>query len=271
MLDLLTRLCALFRCFAYCSGSLLIACPTVMEDPSDLDAGANDKMDAGPSDEFDGGAGPDSGKTDAGATATGFGSISGECGIIDATVLGNSEPRLLQNAIDFADDPYDPADYDLLTAGGQEIIDDGNAGGSSLYSEVFAYEVLSRCEGAALLKTETEVVYNDPQGKITDLLIELDGVKLGVSVTRAVGFPREDPYTVEDATNILEDKLQGVLDSTANVATQDQWQRQILHVIAYAAQHAESLQMAFTQIDSSLKSDTIIWVTVSDGDDAFLY
>ena len=71
----------------------------------------------------------------------------------------------MQNTIDFGDNPYDTSDYALLTAGGQEIIDDGNAGGSSLYSEVFAYEVLSRCEGAMLLKTETEVIYDDPKEK----------------------------------------------------------------------------------------------------------
>jgi len=121
------------------------------------------------------------------------------------------------------------------------------------------------------LKTETEVIYEDSQGKITDLLVEIHGKKIGVSVTRAVGFPRDDPYTIEDATRILEQKLQGVLDSTTNVSDEDLWEKQILHIIAYGTEHAQSLQAAFPDLNDTLKSNTIIWVTVTDGDDDFLY
>lgn len=38
-------------------------------------------------------------------------------------------------------------------------------------------------EEATLLKTETEVLYPDPAGKITDLLVEIDEQGVGVSVT----------------------------------------------------------------------------------------
>ena len=167
-------------------------------------------------------------------------------------------------------DPYDDADLARLTAGGREIIADGNAGGSSIMSEVFAFEVLARCELATLVKTETEVVY-DTQGKITDLLVEIDGQKVGVSVTRAVGFPFDDPYTVEKATAILEKKLADIQVSTANVSDGDRWVKQILHIIAYADAHVTSIETAWNALDSGLRGDTIILVTVSDGDDAFIY
>lgn len=240
--------------------------------------------DAGPADAHtvpaDGGI-PDHHSPDAGGTndvATddagdprGFGAISGPCGVLDDMLLSGA-PYFVANAIDFGTDPYDEADYPLLTAGGQEIIDDGNAGGSSIYSEVFAYEVLHRCDGATLLKTETEIVYTNPQGKITDLLVQFDqGLKIGVSVTRAIAWPFEDPYTVPQAQELLEDKLQGVTDSSANVSDQDRWHKQILHVIAYGPGHADAMEQAFAQVDATLKTDTIVYVTVSDGDDAFLY
>ena len=73
---------------------------------------------------------------------------------------------------------------------------------------------MRRC---GLLKTETEIVYTDISGKKTDLLVTIGGIKWGVSVTRAVGFPRDDPYTVERAGQLLEQKLSGVIASTANV------------------------------------------------------
>ena len=206
-----------------------------------------------------------------GVPSEGFGVISGACGLIDNALREQIEPTMIQNAIDFLDDPYDELDYELLSDGGREIVSDGNAGGSSLYSEVFAFEVLARCEGAVLLKTETEILYQDPQGKMTDLLVSLDGVQVGVSVTRAVGFPREDPYTVEQAQGLLEQKLDGILASSANVTEVDGWDKQILHIIAYAPEHAESLGAAFELVDPVLQGNTIVYITVSNGDDFFLY
>ena len=113
-------------------------------------------------------------------------------------------PWLIANRLDFGLNPYDDEDLEFLTDGGQEVVSDGNAGGSSLLSEVFAFEVLSRCEDAILLKTETEIVYNDVSGKKTDLVVTIGGIKWGVSVTRAVGYPRDAPYTVERAADLLE-------------------------------------------------------------------
>jgi hypothetical protein len=200
-----------------------------------------------------------------------FGTQSGPCGVLTEQVLEGAEPFFLRNQIDFGDDPYDEADFCRIAAGSREVITDENAGGSSLLSEAFAFELLHRCEGAVLLKTETEIVYRNSMGKLTDILVALDGRKIGVSVTRAVGFPRDEPYTVERAQQLLERKLQGVLDSTANVAPEDEWVKQILYVIAYSPMHADSMEEAWGQIDSTLQADTIVIVTVSDGDDEWLY
>ena len=219
---------------------------------------------------------PDGGTPDAGdvgldAAGGPLGTLSGSCGEIDAVEINDPGPFFFRNTIDFGADGYDdPEDLDRLSMGGQEIIGDGNAGGSSLLSEVFAYEVLYRCEGAALLKTETEVDYT-MEGKITDLLVELDGTRLGVSVTRAVAFPRDTAYPVSQAQELLEGKLADILESTENVAPGDAWPKQILHVVADEVRHAEALETAWGQIDASIRADTIVVVTISEGEDAFLY
>lgn len=200
----------------------------------------------------------------------GFGTITGSCGVIDAQLL-SPDPSVIVNAIDFGADPWDnPADLGLLTSGGQEMVADGNAGGSSLESEIFSLEVLIRCEGATLVKTETEVVYDVP-GSITDILVEIDGMKVGVSVTRAVGFPRDAAYTEGTASALLTRKLTDIQESTANVSAGDRWVKQILHVIAYADQHVAAMQAAYEALEPSVKADTILWVTRSDGDDEFIY
>jgi hypothetical protein len=200
----------------------------------------------------------------------GFGDIRGMCDVLNAAALDGDAPLLVQNRIDFTDRPYTDDDLAALTAGGREIYLDGNAGGSSIYSEMFAFEVLHRCELAELLATETEIHY-DIAGPITDFLVLIDDRKIGVSVTRAFIFPPTEPYTPTEAQALLEEKLADVLESTANVSAADAWVKQILHVVAYADMHAESIVAAYNAIDPALRSDTIIWVTISDGDDAFLY
>lgn len=222
-----------------------------------------------------GGAGGSSGSGGSGGSGgggglplPGFGSITGECGPIDASELNSGMPFVFRNAIDFGSTPFD---YALLSEGGKKVWDDGNLGGSSLESEVISYEVLYRCELAALLKTEAEVIYQDPAGKKTDLLVDLDALQVGVSVTRAVGFPQDGPYTVQDATTILTKKLGDIPLSTANVSAGDAWVKQILHVIAYGPAHADALEQAYAQLDPSLTGDTILLITVTDGDDLFIY
>jgi hypothetical protein len=178
---------------------------------------------------------------------------------------------LFINSIDFGADSYDESDFDLLSMGGQKVLLDENAGGSSTYSEVFSFEVLHRCELAALLKTEMEIIYEPPEGKITDLLVTIESRKIGVSVTRAVGFPKDEPYTVEQAKTLLDKKLGGIQDSSSHVASEDQWVKQVLHILAYADGHADALAQAYGQIDPALLGNTIVVVTVTDGDDLFIY
>ena len=62
-----------------------------------------------------------------------------------------------------------------------------------------------------------------------------------------------------------------MIASSANVTQEDAWERQILHVIAYGTEHLESLEAAFALMDDEIRSNTLVWVTVSDGDDEFLY
>jgi hypothetical protein len=198
----------------------------------------------------------------------GLGVISGDCGLIDAMELDSPSPFTFESAIDFGMVGFD---YDMLTPGGQEIFDDGNLGGSSVESEIVAYELLARCEGAILLGTEAEIQYTDPMGIKTDLLVEIDSRVVGVSVTRAVGFPFDAPYTEMQAADLLTDKLEDILVSSANVAPRDAWVKQILHVIAYADMHAESIFAAYATLAPEITADTILVVTVTHGDDAFVY
>lgn len=202
-----------------------------------------------------------------GGAAT-YGALTGACGDIDLRDVESTAPQVVLNTLDFTGEPaFDPM---CLSPGGQEVISDGNLGGSSLNSEAIAYEILYRCDQAVLLKTEAEIVYAT-QGKKTDELVTIDGAKVGVSVVRAMSFPEGDPYPVSQAYNVLEGKLSDILQSSVNVAPQDAWQKQILSVLAQTQAHADAIVQAYATIDPTTKADTIVVITVTEGDDAFIY
>ncbi len=210
--------------------------------------------------------------TSSGTSDTGewveFGSIAGDCGVLSTSNLTDESPWVFSNLIDFGSLEF----HDWrVSMEAEYILDAGNSGGSSLYSEIYAFEVLRRCEEASLLKTETEVLYDVPDGSITDLLLEIDELKIGVSVTRAYNWPTDEPYTEEMAITLLEKKLNGIIVSSANVAPEDTWEKQILHVIAYTSDHADTIIEVFNGMDASLTTDTVLFVTATEGEDEFLY
>ncbi len=242
-----------------CLALLLTACPAD-DTNSDTDPDTGDDSDT----EVDSGTDSD---TEPFTPADGFGVITGDCGPLDSTEISSASPFIFQSAIDL------PAGFDdnLLSDGGLEMVDAGNLNQGSLYSEVFSYEVLYRCDDAELLLTEGEVTYTDPSGKKTDLVIDVDGHRVGMSVVRAVTWPRDTEMTVERAEELLDDKLSDILISSANVSDDDAWDKQILHVIAYSPNHANAVVTAHGNLSDEVRADTIVWVTATNGVDGFIY
>ena len=196
----------------------------------------------------------------------GFGEIEGECGVLLQSPISDTA-FIVQNSIDFAELALDD---ESLSEGSQEILSEGNLNSGSLYSEIFAFELLYRCETATLLQTETEIEYTDPNGKKIDLIVSIDAQQYGISVTRAFNYPPEDPYTREAAETLLEDKLSDIALSTANLSD-PALDRQILSIIGYSPDHVTQIVSAWEALGSSIKGDTIIYVTVTSGDDEFIY
>jgi hypothetical protein len=204
------------------------------------------------------------------ATANGFGELSGMCGVLMSADLTGASPELIRATMTFARRYNDPADRPLLTPGGQHLAATPNAGGSSGFSEIFAYEELARCEAASLLHTETEITY-DTTGKITDLEVLIGGEKIGVSVTRAQTYPLGTPYTESAATTLLNKKLGDIKLSTANVSDADQWRKQVLAILAWDTQAADTFATAWAALDAGTKADTLVLITTTEGDDTFIY
>jgi hypothetical protein len=222
------------------------------EDPGDVD---EDPSDAKPKPDVE----PES-------TTPGdiLGTLSGSCGIVK-TQLAKPTSTLVQNQLTFvAGETYDKAS---LSPDGQIMFDTPNAGGSSSESEVMSLEVLHACEGAKLLKTETQVKYVDDAAgppTITDILVEIGGKRVGVSVTRAYK-PQNQPFPDSEVKSLLEKKLEGILRSSARVAPTDKWVKQILHVFAANKAQADAVARVLPTIDASIRSNTIVLLTQTTG------
>jgi len=185
--------------------------------------------------------------------------------------LTSPMPSLREDGLAFT--PGEMYTRAALSPGGQTLYDIPNAGGSSIESEIMSFEILHFCEGATLLKTETQIAYAPPDDSgpntITDLEVEIGGKKVGVSVTRGY-FPKPMPFTVSDAKALLEKKLIGVNRSSMRVLPQDKWVKQILHVfVADQASH-DAVVQAWPTIDPMIRADTIVLLTKTTGG-GFIY
>lgn len=202
---------------------------------------------------------PDSGPL--GQTA--WGTITGACGMIGDAILIPG-PTILTTTYTFNDaTTFDP---EPLAPGPKSRYEGENAGGSSICSEVMSMQLLIDCEGGKVLKKETEILYTG-EGPKTDYITDIQGAKVGVSVTRAYLGPFVDTYTLEDATSLLTKKLGGVNESTLLVSPEDKWSKQILHIWTLDETWAQTVKTAWETLDTELKSNTIVLITVEEESD----
>lgn len=196
-----------------------------------------------------------------------FGTLEGVCPALTKE-LASASPSYFENTLTFAaGETYARSE---LSPGGQTLYDALNVGGSSVTSEILAYEALHFCEGAELYKTETQVAY-DTASKRADFVVNFGTRRIGVSVTRAFPFPLTEPPRHDALLSLVTKKLGDIQLATASVSTADRWDKQVLSIIAWDSSFAAVLRDVVKELDANTLGDTIIVVTETDGDDEFIY
>lgn len=180
--------------------------------------------------------------------------------------LPNSNSSLFLNGVDFNSGFVVPDDIEELSGDAQAIYTE-----TFSLSETFSMQILLQELNASLLKTESEILYTDPNGVKTDFLVNIVDFKVGVTVSRAFMFPFDDPFSFDTAVTLLSDQLENIIESSENVLPEDAWQKQILYIFTSTSDNANTLQAAYESISGLLTTDTILIITVTDGDDEFLY
>jgi hypothetical protein len=194
-----------------------------------------------------------------------LGTLQGQCPLVTSQ-LGSGAYSLHENTLAFASgETYSRS---ALSPGGQRIFDTPNAGGSSIQSEVMSFEILHHCDGATLLKTEKEITYDgDAGGSISDILVVIDGKKIGVQPTRVY---KPGGMNDTEVKAVIDKKLQGIKESTARVSAADRWVKQILHVFAPDAARVDAVKRVLAATDPQLLGDTVVVLTLTSGG-GFLY
>lgn len=137
-----------------------------------------------------------------------------------------------------------------------------NAGGNSIVSEVLSFEMFKKYFNSHLLKTEMEVEYFPEGGSINDYVMKIFNTVIGVSVTRAMKYPFDEAFTIQDATNLLTKKLKGIAQSSKN--SMEHWNKQILHVWVMNEYTCNSMLIAWSELSRQLKTNTVLLITVAE-------
>lgn len=113
-----------------------------------------------------------------------------------------------------------------------------NAGGNSIVSEVLSVEYMHMRFGAHNIVNEMEVHYLDPNWKKVDYLCTINHERVGVSVTRAMGYPTADYFTVDDASRLIQKKMNGLVIARDGVDDSHRFHTSFLHVFCQTAKIA---------------------------------
>lgn len=163
-----------------------------------------------------------------------------------------------------------------ICADAQRILDEPNAGGKSVVSEALSMEYMHRRFCAHDVITEMEIKYWSRNWKKVDFICSVSTVggaceRVGVSVTRAMGYPDYRAFTLEDAVRLLRKKLYGLVVAKAGVDELHHYGCSILHVWCQHRTVAERMAEAFALLQaeegeegSVLSEDIAVVLTVAE-------
>jgi len=145
-----------------------------------------------------------------------------------------------------------------------------NAGGKSVLSEALSMQYFNQILKANNFILEMEIDYW-VKWKMIDYICEINNKRIGVSVTRAMGYPDESSFTEEDAKYLLNKKINGLVLSRNCITKKHCFNKSVLHVWCQSSRIAKILKKIFMLSNNyDLPEDSlIILLTISEND--FIY
>jgi hypothetical protein len=122
-----------------------------------------------------------------------------------------------------------------------------NAGGSSEISEIVSMYYMQKRYGATHFIPEMSVQY-DTESKICDYLMNINGYKIGVSVTRAILYPFERPINETFTTSLLYRKMTGILLAKRSVAPEHAFHHSMIHIWCRSQSDIDMIKTSYQKI-----------------------
>lgn len=141
-----------------------------------------------------------------------------------------------------------------------------NAGGKSQLSEALSIQYFYDRFRARNFLLEMEIVYNYRNCKMCDYTCDmtfhdarnkLSRKRIGVSVSRAMGFPSADSFTIEDAGILLSKKMNGLVIARSYISEEQSFDTCILHIWCQSIEIAKKLEIIYPVVIKEDKSDTL--------------
>ena len=172
----------------------------------------------------------------------------------------------------FLDGIYDillPFKKSYLSFDAQQVNNDDNSGGSSIYADAISMEILNKL-GFSLFSTESEIEYT-ASGAQFKMIVTKDGNYFGVSTARAMGFPDIEYYSITLANNLIDKKLAEIAQAENNLSLTNTIYSSILIVLACNTEISNMLETSWIFKDETIKENSKLIVVATAGDDTFIY
>ena len=155
--------------------------------------------------------------------------------------------------------------YPLMCKSSKRSLSIENAGGNSKYSEALSIQYFRERFRARNFILEMEIKYWIDY-KMCDFICEIKGNRVGVSVSRAMGFPKSSDFTHEIAYNLLCKKLHGLVIASRGICEKQEFFVSVLHIFCQDQRVADIVRDIYPTIlsedDSNTIKDVIMILTV---------
>lgn len=154
----------------------------------------------------------------------------------------------------------------LNTKTAEESRHEQNAGGRSDVSEMYSIEYYIRSYGASDVIFEMNVEYWI-EYKMVDYVCTVNNQRMGVSVTRAMGYPTAEYFTRQKGIELLNKKLFGLIVARNSTTERHTFFKSILHVWCQNQRIADILEKVYCDIDLTdyeldIEGDIVLHLTV---------
>ncbi len=141
-----------------------------------------------------------------------------------------------------------------------------NAGGASYFSEALSIQYFHERFNANNFVLEMEIKYAWSNYKMCDFICTINNrtqkEQIGVSVTRAMGFPTPEDFDENDAYNLLKKKMHGLVIARDGVCTQFNFDTCFLHIWCQTKKIADLLKKVYPKIIEEDEKSTVHEVIV---------